>query len=392
MKILMICKYPPIQGGVSADAYWTAQLFSELGHEVQVITNAPEVEEEYKIQLNEDDEKLLTGYRLPKSIVVHNSYIDQCHVFIPQNNPSVSKLVGIGLKVIEEMNPDLIWSFYVEPYGVAALLLSKLTGIPYTIRHAGSDLGRLMLTDQLKPLYYEVFRNAALVLTNPSHFPKFKEMGVNEKKMIQYVSVRVPADVFYLKPMPTEKNFTVGIYGKSGNAKGSLELIRAMSLLKNENFPITLKALWGGQFLSKVRQEIEVLDVADSVLVQNYIPHWKVPDFIWSCHLVLFLENNFSISFHGPGVPIESLCCGRPVLTTEEIEKKRPDILKKGENCIVIPSSPLKPEDIAVALKEAYTKICSGWPETEWPDSGLIGVRTRKAMTRLLAQIQAIIS
>lgn len=387
----MICKYPPIQGGVSADAYWTAQLLSELGHDVQVITNAPEVEEEYRLQLDENDEKLLTGYRHQNSIVVHAGHIDKRHVFIPQNNPSVSKIVGIGLKVIEEMKPDFIWSYYVEPYGVAALLLSKLTGIPYTIRHAGSDLGRLMLTDQLKPLYYEVFRNAALVLTNSYHFPKFREMGVDEKKMIQCVSVKVPANVFYPKPMPKD-GFTVGIYGKSGPAKGSLELIKAMSLLKAEDFPVILKALWGGRFLPKVRQEIEVLDVADRVIVQDYVPHWKVPDFIWSCHLVLFLENNFSISFHGPGVPIESLCCRRPVLTTEEIEKKRPDILKKGENCIIVSSSPLKPEDIAVALKEAYAKISSGWPEVEWPDSGLIGVRTRKAMTQLLAQIQAIIS
>jgi len=387
----MICKYPPIQGGVSADAYWTAQLLSDLGHEVQVITNAPEVEEEYRLQLSGDDERLLTGYRRQNSIIVHASHIDKRHVFIPQNNPSVSKLVGIGLKVVEEMKPDLIWSYYVEPYGVVALLLSKLTGIPYTIRHAGSDLGRLMLTDQLKPLYHEVFRNATIILTNPSHFPKFKEMGIDEKRMIQYVSVRVPADVFYPKPMPTD-GFTVGIYGKPGPSKGSLELIKALALLKAEGFPVNFKALWGGQFLPKVQQKIETLDVADRVLIQGYVPHWKIPEFIWSCHLSLFLENNFSITFHGPGVPIESLCCGRPILTTEEIEKKRPDILKKGENCIVVPCSPLKPEDIATALKEAYLKISAGWPEVEWPDSGLIGVRTRKAMTQLLSKIQAVIS
>src|SRR3989338_1170811 len=113
MKILMICKYPPIQGGVSADAYWTTQLLSELGHQVQVLTNAPEVEDEHKLHLNEDDERLLNGYRHQNSIVVHASRIDKYHVFIPQNNPSVSKLAGIGLKVIEEMKPDLIWSFYV---------------------------------------------------------------------------------------------------------------------------------------------------------------------------------------------------------------------------------------------------------------------------------------
>ena len=391
MKILMICKYPPIQGGVSADAYWTAQLLLELGHEVQVITNAPEVEEEYRLHLTEDDQRLLSGYRIRDSITIHASHVDERHVFIPQNNPSVSKLVGIGLRVIEDMKPDLIWSFYVEPYGVVALLLSKLTGVPYTIRHAGSDLGRLMLTEQLKPLYQEVFRNAAVILTNKSHFPKFREMGVDEKKTIQYISVRVPADIFFQKPMP-KGEFTVGIYGKPGTTKGSIELLKAISILKAEDFSIIVKALWSGKFLPKLLREVENLCIADRLLMQNYIPHWKIPKFIWSCHIVLFLENNFSISFHGPGVPIESLCCGRPILTTKEIESKLPDILKRGKNCIIVPSSPLKPEDIAMALKEAYAKISDGWPKTEWPDSGLIGVRTRKAMEQLLAQIQAIIS
>ena len=44
----MIGKYPPIEGGVSARVYWLAKALGERGHEVHIVTNAQEVESEYK--------------------------------------------------------------------------------------------------------------------------------------------------------------------------------------------------------------------------------------------------------------------------------------------------------------------------------------------------------
>ena len=42
MKICIIGKYPPIQGGVSMRTYWHAHGLATLGHEVHVVTNAKE--------------------------------------------------------------------------------------------------------------------------------------------------------------------------------------------------------------------------------------------------------------------------------------------------------------------------------------------------------------
>jgi hypothetical protein len=142
----MIGKYPPIQGGVSADNYWTAQLLAEMGHEVHVLTNADEVEPEYRIKMTDDDILRLGGFRDTSFIEVHMTTIDKNHVFIPQTNPSVSKLLSLGIEITNLFRPDVIWAHYLEPYGVVACLLSSLTKIPYVFRHAGSDIGRLMLT------------------------------------------------------------------------------------------------------------------------------------------------------------------------------------------------------------------------------------------------------
>ena len=40
MRICIIGKFPPIQGGVSTRTYWTAHQLAARGHEVHVVTNA----------------------------------------------------------------------------------------------------------------------------------------------------------------------------------------------------------------------------------------------------------------------------------------------------------------------------------------------------------------
>lgn len=55
MRICIVGKYPPIEGGVSAQTYWAARGLAERGHEVFVVTNAAEVEPAFRIQLEPGD-------------------------------------------------------------------------------------------------------------------------------------------------------------------------------------------------------------------------------------------------------------------------------------------------------------------------------------------------
>ena len=66
MNILMISKYPPIEGGVSSDNYWHAKGLGEKGHRVYVVTNSYEVEPEYRESLRPNDKHLFE----PKNVKV----------------------------------------------------------------------------------------------------------------------------------------------------------------------------------------------------------------------------------------------------------------------------------------------------------------------------------
>jgi glycosyltransferase involved in cell wall biosynthesis len=357
MRILMIGKYPPIQGGVCADNYWAAQLFKDLGHEVHVLTNAEEVEAEYRIAMDEEDRVKLTGFDGSGRIGYTTTRTDRRHFHVPQSNLFVSKLVSLGLELCGTFKPDVIWAYYVEPYGVAALYLHKLTQIPYIIRHAGSDIGRLMLTEQLRRLYEEVFRQAHLVLTHESHYERVLAIGVREDRIGQPVTCKLPEQIFYPRePRPIGETVKLGVYGKAGNVKATREIVLAMQKLSDEGFRCHLKAHWGGRSLPACLKGIDT-DAMANVDIRGFVPHWKIADFIRERDMILYLENNFPIKFHGPGLPMEVLACNTPLITTEEIADKRlyVDRLKHGENCYIIKGD-VTVEAIAEAVRN-YTKM-----------------------------------
>ena len=393
MKILMLVKYPPIQGGVSVDAYWTAQFLAANGHDVHVLTNAPEVENEYKIHLSEYDESLLTGYWNRGFVKLHTTYRDPNHVFIPQSNPSVSKLYGVGLEVCKAFCPDVIWSYYFEPFGLVSLLLSKSTGIPYVFKHAGSDLGRLMQTPQLRPAYCEILKNAAAILTRKIHFDNFVELGVSPERLWRSFAIRLPEQLFSLVELKSPSDvFQLGIYGKTGPAKGTKQLIEAAIILKKEGFRLRIRAHWGGRDINQYLNLITANSLEDVFEVLPFIPHWKIPDFIKSCDMVCFLENKFKIKFHNTFVPLEVIACGIPLMTTLEVQSKASyqNIFVDDKNCFLI-KEPVNGENIAIRIKEAFTSLRSGRIERPAFDAVLFHAEAIFKLTQTIKRLERII-
>ena len=80
---------------------------------------------------------------------------------VPAANPFVTKLASIATEVVRRFSCDLIVSWYLEPYGIAASLAAAWTGRPFVVRHAGSDRMKLMARHDLTTAYKE------LLDTNP---------------------------------------------------------------------------------------------------------------------------------------------------------------------------------------------------------------------------------
>jgi glycosyltransferase involved in cell wall biosynthesis len=372
MRICIIGKFPPIQGGVSVRTYWIAHDLAARGHEVHVVTNAKEARPPFRMHMRRRDWKRCEAtYEASQrrsstgSVTVHwTDPVDSSQFYIPMASSFVSKLAGTAARVHSERPFDVIYSHYLEPYGVAGHLAAEIARVPHVVRMAGSDAGRLWHHPQLEALYDHVLRSAATVIAAGVVAGRAIKHGVRPERIATGGILEVPEDLFSpegpaldlaalrreveLDPDVGEMLWGgfagdlphFGIYGKLSETKGSFALLAAMQRLKQAGIGVGLVAMAHGwpALESKFRARAEELDVADRILQIPFLPHWRVPEFLRSCLAVCCLEQDFPIAFHTPIIAREVLLCGACLVGSTEVIRKLPDYARMpdGYGCVAI--------------------------------------------------------
>jgi glycosyltransferase involved in cell wall biosynthesis len=372
LRICIIGKFPPIQGGVSARTYWTAHELAARGHEVHVVTNAKEARPPFRMHMRRQDWKRCEAQYDPSgrgttagSVKVHwTDPIDNSQFYIPMASAFVSKLAGIAARVHAEHPFDIIYSHYLEPYGIAGHLTADITRVPHVVRMAGSDAGRLWRHPQLEALYDHVLRSAALLISTGVVAGRAIKRGVRPERIAAVGGMPLPPDLFRpegpaldltairkeIEPDPELRELLwggfdgrfphFGIYGKLGETKGSFALLAAMQRLKQAGLEVGLVAMAHGwpALEGKFRARAEELGVTDRVLQIPFLPHWRVPEFLRSCLAVCCLEQDFPIVHHAPVIAREVLTAGCCLVGSTEVIRKLPDHIRvpDGYGCVAI--------------------------------------------------------
>lgn len=357
MNVLMFGKIPPIQGGV-AKATWQAALdLAEAGHQVDLVSNADAMSPGFRQILSEADRAWMGSQ---PNLTCHLTQELDRFSYIPWSEPFVSQLIGIGLRVSAERQPDIIIGWYFEPYGVVAHAIGQRLGKPVLLRHAGSDIGRLAKHADLGDAYRAMLSEADCVLTslksdasdllinagartNALRRVRGRQLTPDffDNSVIDFVQLAKTAEpIFDIYGLPPDLRTTLsdwntralendaptlGTYGKIAEVKGTYQLIDALDLLAEENLPFRLAALWSAtpsRFAHALRYLTERERLKGRVLILPPVAPWHVPSFIRACDAVAFLENRFPIAIHGPQVPREVIACGRPLILSGEIFDK----------------------------------------------------------------------
>jgi glycosyltransferase involved in cell wall biosynthesis len=365
MRICLIGKFPPIQGGVSMRTYWTAHKLAARGHEVHVVTNAKEASSPFRMHMRREDwQRCEADYGTGRVSVDWTDPVDRSQVYLPMASPFVSKLSALALKAHEKKPFDVILSHYMEPYGIAGYLTSQITSVPHVVRMAGSDAGRLWHHPQLEPLYDHVLREAASVVVTGAVAERAQRRGVDATRSVAGGGFMVPEDLF--TPIGPRLNFSklseeiehdpdiegqtwgqfserlpyIGIYGKLGRQKGSFALLAALQRLKQRGIEVGLVALAHGrrEIEDEFRTEVRRLGLDDRVMQIPFLPHWRVPEFLRGCLAICCLEQDFPIRHHSPIIPLEVLLCGKCLVGSTEVIRKLPGYwrLPHGYGCVAI--------------------------------------------------------
>jgi glycosyltransferase involved in cell wall biosynthesis len=365
VRICVIGKFPPIQGGVSMRTYWSAHGLAALGHEVHVVTNAKEAVAPFRMLMSAEDWKRCAAAHDGGSVTVHwTDPVDQSQSYTPMASPFVSKLAAVAARAHSERPFDVIYSHYLEPYGVAGSIAAQMTGVPHVVRTAGSDAGHLWHHPQLEPLYDHVLRSAEAVVAAGAVAQRAVQRGVSPDRIVRGGDFVVPEHLFTpegpkldiaalraeAKADPQFSDLIwgnlaadqpyFGVYGKLGERKGSFALLAAMHRLMSAGTDVGLVVLaHGGATVQRdFRARVVELGLADRVLQIPFVPHWRVPEFLRGCLAVCCLEQGFPIAFHTPLIPREVLLCGTCLVGATEVIRKLPahERLPHGYGCIAI--------------------------------------------------------
>ncbi len=364
MRVLVVGKFPPIQGGVSAQTYRLVHGLAARGHFVDVVTNAREVEPRFRAHMRGSDWVKCGGESERSRVRIFWTGGDKpAQDHVPSHNPFATKLYAAGLTAAARNRPDAVFSFYLEPYAVAGDLLARDLGIPHIVRTAGSDIGRLRRDPGLGPAYDAILGRATMVWIARSAAAALVERGIVAAQRIEgrgefgveqgffdAAGAKLDLDALRLEPeIDGCRRFQgqvrhdlayVGMYGKLDPAKGVLDLLSAVAGARRRGAPIGLLLMGDGHpaAVEAVDRRIAELELEDIVVRLPFLPPWRVPEFVRRCVAVCCLEREFPVANHNPVIAREVLASGTCLVASTEMLKLLPraERLVHGYNCIAI--------------------------------------------------------
>ena len=255
--------------------------------------------------------------------------VDRSQTYIPMASPFVTKLATVAAAVHSERPFDVIYSHYLEPYGVAGHLASQMAGVPHVARMAGA-----------MPAGSGIIHNSRRSTISPAvgrnrdcHGRGRGACGRARRRRGPHCSAEGPwcrrtvhpegpvldlsasgggrggsgSARFGVGRIPADRPY-FGVYGKLGENKGSFALLAAMAG-SNGRIKVGLVALAHGRptVEKRFRARARKLGLANRVLQLPFLPHWRVPAFLRGCLAVCCLEQDFPIGFHSRSS--HSRCC-----------------------------------------------------------------------------------
>ncbi|MGY2116845.1 glycosyltransferase [Nocardia gipuzkoensis] len=285
---------------MSARGFFIAAELGRRGHEVHVFSDSLSAESHERVT----EAPLAELFDNTGPNVTLHLAEDVDRVFYrrhPPGRPAVSQLSSLALAVADASPPDVILGSFMEPYCVAAYLVSKAVGAPLVTTHAGSDLGRLMRARDSQFLFHRIFRDSTAVLTTPRHSVYLNLMGISPKKL-HAMPVPAPAWLPDAPAPPRGGSPTVLVYGKLPADDYVSRIVddcmRAGVQAKIVGHPAWPKA-----------------DGSSFAAGHPFVWPWKVPELIAECSIVLALRSSGSqeIAHHHGLTPVEAAAVGRPV-------------------------------------------------------------------------------
>ena len=264
MRILVLShEYPPIGGGGSRVVQDVSRGLARLGHEVQIITA---------------HWKDLPPEETQESVIIHRVVSGRTQPFRAGMRAMSGFVVAGGwatLRLVRSWKPDVIHVHFAVPNGVAALAVSRLTGVPYVLTAHLGDVpgGSPEKTGRwfrwIAPFTPPIWKGAAQVVA----VSQFTRSLALQRYPVDIQVVLNGVDLDELDPGEIRLNSPARVIfaGRFVAQKDPVQVVRSLAAVKD--LPWTCSMLGDGALRAEVEQEI-----ARQGLQERFnLPGWVTP-------------------------------------------------------------------------------------------------------------------
>ncbi len=158
LRVALLSKFPPLEGGIAARTYWLARGLASRGYEVHVITHGASSGGVY------NTESVANSEAFPANLIVHRSP-DEIPWHVPEDQQQALALLDSTIRVVRENGIEVLDSGYLVPFGIVGCLGKRLTGVCHVVRHGGSDVEKFIKPGVFGALTSQVIGDADAVDT-----------------------------------------------------------------------------------------------------------------------------------------------------------------------------------------------------------------------------------
>ncbi len=227
-----------------------------------------------------------------------------------------------------------IHAHFAHHPALAAYIVHRLTGIPFSFTAHGSDLH----TDQrMLDRKIEASAFAATVSEYNREFIR-ERIGDRFADRMQIVRCGVDPDVFVPRVAESASDpFTVLCIAALRGVKGHRHLIAACRILKDRDFPFTCHLVGDGPLRDEIRQLVSNAGLDDRITLHGAMPRGEVLRLLGRAS-VLVLPSVMDSRGRREGIPVvlmEGMACGLPVVASRI--SGIPELVEDGVSGILIP-------------------------------------------------------
>ena len=347
-RIICISKYPPLEGGIAAKTFWLCRALAERGHTVHVVTDQENIDAEYSSPGS--------GFDLS----VKNLHIHRPNEKIPWHIPNDAHpslaLLNTVLEVVDRYGADAIDTGYLIPYGLVGCLAGQITGIPFMLRHGGSDLHKFVEAGLWRHLLSKAFASASAIVTDMENSERFYE----HSKRVVTVPPYIPNPACFKPPTNEAPKPTLALIGKANYHWRHKGWHRVVEIMKSLGDRFHYLVLSQGTGFTDFRKYVE--ERLDSpVEWRSFVHPLEMPSLLQAISGVFVLQNDMPFPVFS-NLAAEALYCNVTVITdrhgiVQSMEKQGLHIDAESRHILVVPND--QPDRAAKTIADYFERPVS---------------------------------